>query len=253
MDDTPPTTSDRSDFFDALKKGLLLGAVILVVAIPSMQWLKKNPQPFAPASQGQALPQRLAYFGSEDPAADVRHVANWAVFTGDHQKKSLVILDKKNAKVYVLDPGGKLKASTPVLLGAAMGDENSPGIGEKPLSAVRPEEKTTAAGRYIAELGVNTGGEDIVWVDYNAALSMHRVRPAVKEERRLERLASPTTEDNRISFGCINLPVAFYEGVLKPTVQQTGAVIYVLPETRTPQAVFGSYDVLAKTGVRSQR
>ncbi len=149
--------------------------------------------------------------------------------------KSLVILDKKNARVYVLDPGGKLKASTPALLGAAMGDENIPGIGEKPLSAVRPEEKTTAAGRYIAELGVNTGGEDIVWVDCNAALSMHRVRPAVKEERRLERLASPTSEDNRISFGCINLPVAFYEGVLKPAVQQTGAVIYVLPERALPR------------------
>ncbi len=66
MDDTPPSRNDRSDFFDALKKGLLLGAVILVVAIPSMQWLKKNPQPFAPTSQGQALPQRLADFGSED-------------------------------------------------------------------------------------------------------------------------------------------------------------------------------------------
>jgi len=64
----------------------------------------------------------------------------------------------------------------------------------------------------------------------------------VKAERRLERLASPTADDNRISYGCINLPVAFYEGVLSPAVQTMGAVIYVLPETSSPQEVFKSYD-----------
>jgi hypothetical protein len=75
---------------------------------------------------------------------------------------------------------------------------------------------------------------------------MHRVRPTVKAERRLERLASETPEDNRISFGCINLPVAFYEGVLVPAVRGTGVVVYVLPETRTPQEQFGSYDVATR-------
>ena len=72
---------------------------------------------------------------------------------------------------------------------------------------------------------------------------MHRVRPLVKAERRLQRLASRTPKDNRISFGCINLPVTFYENVLNPTVHKYGAVVYVLPETRSPQQVFGAYDV----------
>ncbi|MBK8072147.1 MAG: hypothetical protein IPK34_09100 [Ramlibacter sp.] len=240
---------ERAEFFDALKKGLLLGAVILMFAIP---WIRPGQSPTSVAPVTRPAPAlkperiatgRLAEFGADNPSPEARHVANWAVFTGDHQNKSLVILDKKNATVYVFGPDGKLKASTPVLLGAAMGDENAPGIGDKPLSAVQPEEKTTAAGRYVAELGVNASGEDVVWVDYNAALSMHRVRPLVKEERRLERLASPTVDDNRISYGSINLPVDFYENVLSPTVKTTGAVIYVLPETRTPQEVFGSYEV----------
>ena len=129
------------------------------------------------------------------------------------------------------------------MLGAAIGDESVPGIGEKPLSQVKPEEKTTPAGRFIAEPGTNLSGEDIVWVSYDLAVSMHRVRPTVKSERRLERLASPTPDDNRISFGCINLPPRFYEQVLSPTVHQYGAVIYVLPETRSPGEVFGAYDV----------
>jgi hypothetical protein len=83
----------------------------------------------------------------------------------------------------------------------------------------------------------------VVWVDYDAAVSMHRIRPTVAAERRLERMASPTVADNRISFGCINLPVRFYEDVLFPAVKRHGAIVYVLPETKSPQQQFGSFDV----------
>jgi hypothetical protein len=37
--------------------------------------------------------------------------------------------------------------------------------------------------------------------------------------------------------------VAFYENVLSPTVKASGAVIYVLPETKSPEQQFGSWDV----------
>jgi len=130
-------------------------------------------------------------------------------------------------------------------MGAARGDDTYPGVGDKPLNQVKEYEKTTPAGRFVAEPGKNAGGEDVVWVDYNAAVSMHRIRPLVASERRLERLASRTIEDNRISFGCINLPVSFYEDVLSPMVHKYGAIVYVLPEVKTPQQVFGSYDVPA--------
>ena len=116
-------------------------------------------------------------------------------------------------------------------------------MGDKPLAQVQPEEKTTPAGRFVAEPGVNSGKEDVVWVDYDAAVSMHRIRPLVARERRLERLASLTTDDNRISFGCINLPVSFYENVLNPTVRKQGAIVYVLPEVKTAREVFGAFDV----------
>ena len=67
---------------------------------------------------------------------------------------------------------------------------------------------------------------------------MHRV---LKVPERLESLASPTNKDNRMSFGCINLPQQFYENVLRPTVDHGGAVIYVLPETRSLADTFASY------------
>ncbi|MDB5858462.1 MAG: hypothetical protein JWQ76_2151, partial [Ramlibacter sp.] len=194
---------------------------------------------------------QVADFNGEDVSPEARHVANWAVYTRDYKKRAFVIVDKADARVYVFGPDGKLKDSAPALLGAARGDDSFPGIGDKPLSAVRPEEKTTPAGRFVAEPGRNSHGEDIVWVDYAAAVSMHRIRPLVAQERRLERLASRTIEDNRISFGCINLPVTFYEDVLSPTVKKYGAIVYVLPETRSAQKVFGSFDV--PQGARAQQ
>jgi hypothetical protein len=95
-----------------------------------------------------------------------------------------------------------------VLVGQAPGDVAPPDIGTRPLSKVRPSEKITAAGRYVTEPGRNAQGEDIVWLDYDAALSMHRVRN-VPGEHRPERLRTPGTADKRISFGCINVPTRF--------------------------------------------
>lgn len=264
--DKQEPAKERSEFLVALRNGALLGLVILAIVIP---WMRMNQQPQPPATPPVAQapvapatppvaaapaapaapavpafqPGPMADFGAEVPSQDVRHVANWAFYTKDNRGKAVVILDKKAAKVYTLNPDGSFKASTPALLGAAVGDDSAPGIGEKPLSLIKQEEKTTPAGRFVAEPGMNTKGEDIVWVDYDAAVSMHRVRPTVAAERRLQRLASETEKDNRISFGCVNLPVKFYEGVLSPTVKKTGAIIYVLPETRTVQETFNSWDV----------
>ena len=193
-----------------------------------------------PLSAGAAAPvPRVAYWGGESRSADARTVGDWAFRSGDHGQRAVVVVDKKDAKVYVFDRDGRLQRAAPALLGSAVGDHTVPGIGDKPLSQVLPAERTTPAGRFVAEPGVNASGEDVVWVDYDAAVSMHRVRAKVKSERRLERLASQTPADNRISFGCINLPVAFYEKVLSPAVRRTGAVVYVLPETQPAAQFFG--------------
>jgi hypothetical protein len=269
----PPRT--RSEFRDALWKGALVGAGLLMVIIPAMRMLKEPPapqppaqvatapqpvQPAQPAPQPDASVQppvaaappqatppapevRLANFRGEPVSDDARLVANWVAATRDNKKQAFVIVDKKDARVYVFSPDGTLKDSAPALLGSARGDDTYPGVGDKPLSAVKPHEKTTPAGRFVAEPGINANKEDIIWVDYDAAVSMHRVRPLVAKERRLERLATLVTDDNRISFGCINLPVSFYENVLSPTVKKQGAIVYVLPEVKSVQKVLGAYDV----------
>ena len=86
-------------------------------------------------------------------------------------------------------------------------------------------------------------GEDVLWVDYDTATSMHRVLTTNPKERRAQRLASATPLDNRISYGCINIPVKFYENVVRPAFTGTQGIVYVLPETKTARQVFASYEV----------
>ena len=187
-----------------------------------------------------------ANFAKEKPSADARHIADWVADSRDNAHVEFFIIDKKAARIYVFDANARLKGSSAVLLGFAKGDDSAPGIGLKPLKAVKADEKTTPAGRFVAERGRNTSGEDVIWIDYDAAVSMHRVRTTNAKERRLERLATATVDDNRISFGCVNVPVAFYNTHIRPVFAKRRAIVYVLPETKTVQQVFKSYDVAAK-------
>jgi hypothetical protein len=196
----------------------------------------------AAASLGGSMPLLAmagADFGSAVVSEDARTVAEWVAATRDNAGVGFLIIDKKAARLHVFDERARHRSSTPVLLGAAIGDHTVPGIGLKPVAEVLPHERTTPAGRFIAERGRNAKGKDIVWVDYDAAVSMHRVVSDVPAERRLQRLASPTVADNRISYGCINIPVKFYESSIRPMFAEYRAVVYILPEKQSLQQVFG--------------
>ncbi len=174
---------------------------------------------------------------------DVRQLADWVVDSGDNAGLPFVIVDKSNARVFVFDAGGRIQGAAPALLGVARGDHTVPGIGDRELSDMPPETRTTPAGRFVARRGMSTRGEDVVWVDYEAGVSLHRVITNRPEERRLQRLATPTPLDNRISYGCINVPARFYEHVVSPVFSGTDGIVYVLPETLSAREVFGSYDL----------
>lgn len=131
----------------------------------------------------------------------------------------------------------------PALLGLARGDNSAPGIGQRKLSSIRPDERTTPASRFVASLGRDINGKEMLWVDYDTAISLHPVVKGTPVERRSQRLDSATPVDNRSSYGCINVPLKFYELLVSPAFTGTSGIVYILPETRTAQEVFGSYDV----------
>ena len=184
-----------------------------------------------------------ANFEQEVVSQSSREMADWIVDSSDNRRKPFVIVDKKQAKAFVFDALGQLLGSAPVLLGLAIGDDSVPGIGQRKLSSIRPEERTTPAGRFVASLDRNLQGEEILWVDYDTAISMHRVVTSNPKERRAQRLDSPSMSDRRISYGCINVPVQFYNTVLSPAFTGTDGIVYVLPEIRSARDVFGSYVV----------
>lgn len=174
-----------------------------------------------------------------DTAAQTQAVefAHDVVRSGNAQGRSFGVIDKRAATLWVFDGRGQPLARTPVLVGQAVGDVAPPDIGTRPLSRVQAGEKVTSAGRYDTQPGRNTQGEDIVWLDYDAALSMHRVRN-VPGEGRPQRLQSPRVADRRISFGCVNIPASFYDRVIDPLFARAPGVVYVLPETRPLTSVF---------------
>ncbi len=182
--------------------------------------------------------QRHLDFAGETASADAQALAQWVVASADNGRLNFAILDKKNAKVFVFDPSGKLIGASKVLLGYAAGDDSVEGIGKRPIAEVRPSERTTPAGRFRAEPGRNEVPEDVVWVDYDAAVSMHRVRLTNPAEHRAERLKSDNVKDRRISYGCINMPPPFFEQVLWPNFRRQGGYVYVLPEVKRLDQVF---------------
>jgi len=74
---------------------------------------------------------------------------------------------------------------------------------------------------------------------------MHRVKVIDPKERRFERIATSSIDDKRISNGCINVPIAFFDGVVEPTLGSSRAIVYVLPEVKSLQQVFPAAYALA--------
>lgn len=236
--------SPDADVLAGLKQGCLIGLAAAALLVPPLGAATGRVRiPETAALMVAIAPPhqpRQADFGAIVPTADARYLADWIADARDNRGRPFTLLDKRDARIYVFDAEARLVGSSPVLLGAAPGDESVAGIGQRPINEVRPEERTTPAGRFVSEPGRNAGGEDVVWVDYGAAVSMHRVRPVDPKERRLERLASPDPAERRISYGCINVPVAFFDAVVAPVMAADRAVVYVLPERQTLQQAFAS-------------
>ncbi|KQN15492.1 hypothetical protein ASE79_01680 [Sphingomonas sp. Leaf28] len=178
-----------------------------------------------------------ARFGTQTVSDDARATADWVATSHDNQSLPFLVIDKVNAVVFAFDGSGGLRGTAPALLGMAHGDASVPGIGQRKLATILPAERTTPAGRFKASLG-HDFEQDILWIDYDAALSLHRVIVGRRVDNRAGRLASPTPSDNRISYGCVNVPPGFYDGVVKPLFTGTVGIVYILPETKPLRSVF---------------
>ena len=203
----------------------------------------------ASASAAMPLAQAIQAASADRIASDsALQVWTWVIASRDNGGLPFIVIDKVEASVFAFDPEGQLLGHAPALLGVARGDDATPGVGDRPLSEIGPAERTTPAGRFLARIGPAKGYVKVLWVDISTSVALHSVVTSNKAERRMERLLSPTPKDNRITFGCINVPAPFYENVVSPLFEASGGLVYILPEDKFLIEAFPAFEIFTPPG-----
>lgn len=166
-------------------------------------------------------------------------LAGWVVATRDAQGYPFAVIDKGTAQILVFGADGRLRGVAPGLFGSAVGDHTAPGIAGVALSAIPGRDRTTPAGRFIGGFGPSVDAGRVLWVDYESAVSIHPV-VGPRSERRPQRLASPTPDDNRVTHGCINVSADFYTQIIEPVFAR-GGVFYILPDRASMAETFPEF------------
>ena len=204
-----------------------LGLLVALALVPATLATAAD----APARTAENLPPVT-------PSEQAARVMQWIETTDDNGTLPYIIIDKNAAALFLFDAEGKQVGQTPVLIGIAKGDDSSPGVGSKSLASLGPAEKTTPAGRFVARFGRAAGNRQVLWVDYATSVALHIIVTGNRRERRLDRLFTPEAEDNRITFGCINVGATLYNKQLQPLFRRSGGVVYILPDTKPVEEVF---------------
>ena len=195
----------------------------LAVACSGVANARDKDAPAPPSAAVDELPP------DQSVSETVIELAGWVVASKDNQGYPFAIMDKAAAQVLVFGGDGKLRGAAPALFGSAIGDHSAPGVAKLALSAIPGHDRTTPAGRFIGAYGPSDDAGRVLWVDYDSAVSMHPLPPGSPKEKRAERLATPTPDDNRVTHGCINVSPAFYEQIVQSTFEK-GGVFYILPD-----------------------
>ena len=212
----------------------LPAALALALAFSSIVARADDDVAEPPASAFDQLPP------GQQVADTVIDLAGWVVASGDSEGYPFAIMDKAAAQILVFGGDGRLRGAAPGLFGSAVGDHTAPGVAGLALREIPGRDRTTPAGRFVGGYGPSIDAGRVLWVDYESAVSIHPTATGVPAEKRPERLASPTPDDNRVTHGCINVSPAFYEQVVRPTFER-GGVFYILPDEASIEETFPEF------------
>ncbi|MBI2772667.1 MAG: hypothetical protein HYX47_23810 [Burkholderiales bacterium] len=204
----------------------LLATTVVVFGVVFDQMAQVTP----PHALPNAVVQARADLTQVRASPEATFVAQWIVDSRDNAGLPFLIVDKAQARLYAFDAAGRLRADSPVLLGAARGDDAA-----VPL---------TPAGRFVAGPAVAAASGSIVWANRQAAVALHgsSVALASAPGHSAQRLASGEARDKRISDGSLHVDRDFFRSHLQ-ALGAAASVAYVLPEVRSAREVFGAYDV----------
>lgn len=222
---------------------VMRAACVLALALAGVGMAHAKDAAAKPAAAFDQLPP------GQEVSAAVIELAGWVVANQDSHGYPFAIMDKAAAQILVFGGDGRLRGAAPGLFGSAVGDHAAPGIAGLALREIPGRDRTTPAGRFVGGFGPSIDAGRVLWVDYDSAVSMHPTAAGVPAERRAERLASATPDDNRVTHGCINVAPEFYEQVVEPTFKR-GGVFYILPDEMPMSEAFPDF---AKGNATTQR
>jgi 5'-deoxynucleotidase YfbR-like HD superfamily hydrolase len=167
-------------------------------------------------------------------------------------EESYVIVDKPSATLFIIGADKKLIGQMPVLLGQTKGETPNMSDAESDTAV----QATTPSGKYT--LLRLAGEEDLITYKGKVfslcgsdALALHITYPPEKEKR-TEALNTPTPEDNRMSWGCINISEEMWGKYIEGNIEARGAYMFITPDNpimslnpETGQVEKGNYNFLA--------
>ncbi|MGS1079706.1 hypothetical protein [Pseudoxanthomonas beigongshangi] len=221
------------------------GTLALTLALGSVGVASARDAAAQPITVADQLPR------GQEVSDTVIELAGWVVASKDNLGYPFAILDKAAAQVLVFGGDGRLRGAAPGLFGSAIGDHTAPGIAGLALREIPGRDRTTPAGRFVGGFGPSIDAGRVLWVDYESAVSIHPTATGVPAEKRPERLASPSPDDNRVTHGCINVSPEFYEQIIGPTFER-GGVFYILPDKASLAETFPEFAQSRATAQRSE-
>ena len=210
------------------------GALVLALAFASFGVAHAEDAVAQPVAAVDQLPE------GQEVSDTVIELAGWVVASKDSQGYPFAIMDKAAAQILVFGGDGRLRGAAPGLFGSGVGDHTAPGVAGLALREIPGRDRTTPAGRFVGGFGPSIDAGRVLWVDYDSAVSIHPTATGVPAEKRAERLASESPDDNRITHGCINISPGFYEQIVSPTFER-GGVFYILPEEASLAETFPEF------------
>jgi len=241
----PPIRTCTLPLFQPARRTLALALVLALAGVGGTAAAREDVAPVATSLD--ELPS------GQDVSDTVIELAGWVVASGDNQGYPFAIMDKAAAQILVFGGDGRLRGAAPGLFGSAVGDHTAPGIAGLALREIPGRDRTTPAGRFVGGYGPSIDAGRVLWVDYDSAVSIHPTATGVPDEKRPERLASPTPDDNRVTHGCINVSPTFYEQLVRPTFERGGG-FYILPDDASLEETFPDFaQGRAANGKRAKR
>jgi len=145
--------------------------------------------------------------------------------------KWFMVADKPNGMMHIFKEDGSHALSDPTLYGKDKGDT----LAE--TSSLAGGAKITPAGKFTLQESPDAkfvGNTTLILVeskDSTGYIAVHAADTSNLSENRLGRLETPSAEDNRISYGCINTKHDTFVNKIKPNIAKLdGGLIFVLPD-----------------------